>query len=176
MKNSFANGITRNVYAFKCRFSYREIGVGTGHPVIVLNQPTGIPANRNRAFVDRLAAYHRVIFFDNRAILGSDRYAGTNILDTALDAINFIGTFGLGLVDLVEFSIDALVAQRIVHERPDLIRRVILVDTVSSGYQGIRNFPAGLRNDIDQFKTISLLPNRLSADSLPTSGRLADRS
>lgn len=133
------------MYASKCRFSYREIGVGTGHPVIVLNQPTGIPANRNRAFVERLAAYHRVIFFDNRAILGSDRYAGTNILDTALDAINFIGTFGLGLVDLVEFSIDASVAQRIVHERPDLIRRVILVDTVSSGYQGIRNFPAGLR-------------------------------
>ena len=125
--------------------------------------------------MSRLAAYHRVIFFDNRAILGSDRYAGTNILDTGLDAINFIGTFGLGLVDLVEFSIDALVAQRIVHERPDLIPRVILVDTVSSGYQGIRNFPAGLRNDIDQFKTISLLPNRLSADSLPTSARLADR-
>jgi hypothetical protein len=49
-------------------------------------------------------------------------------------------------------------------------------DTVSSGYQGIRNFPAGLRNDIDQFKTISLLLNRLSAESLPTSARLADRS
>jgi hypothetical protein len=56
MKNSFANGITRNVYASECRFSYREIGVGTGHPVIVLNQPTGIPVRISRKEGQRFTA------------------------------------------------------------------------------------------------------------------------
>jgi pimeloyl-ACP methyl ester carboxylesterase len=168
MKNTFANGTAKIVCASECEFFSREIGVSTGHPVIVLNQPAGIGENSNRAFVQRLAACHRVIFYDTRAIRGLDRFAATNISDIALDAIKFIGTLGLELVDLLEFSIDALVAQQIVRERPDLIRRVILVGTFLSGNEGIKKVPAGLHSDVDRFKRSSLFPNRFSANSMPT--------
>ena len=121
MKNRFANAITRTVDVTDSVFSFREIGDVTGTPLIFLNHLSGDLEDWDPAFVDGLAANHRVIIFDYRAV---------NISHMALDAIRFIGALGLKLVDLVGFSMGAFVAQRIVHERPDLVRRVFLAGTI----------------------------------------------
>jgi pimeloyl-ACP methyl ester carboxylesterase len=122
MKSRFANAIPRTVDVTDSVFSFREIGDVAGTPLIFLNHLSGDLEDWDPAFVDGLAAHHRIIIFDYRAAGGISRMA--------FDAIKFIGALGLKLVDLVGFSMGAFVAQRIVHERPDLVRRVFLAGAV----------------------------------------------
>jgi pimeloyl-ACP methyl ester carboxylesterase len=132
MKTTAANAITRAVEATDSVFYFREIGDGIGTPLIVLNHPTSGFEDWDPAFVGVLAARHRIIIFDNPA---------SNIPDMALGAIKFIGALGLNLVDLVGFSMGAFVAQRIVRDRPDLVRRVILAGAIPAGGAGIIERP-----------------------------------
>jgi pimeloyl-ACP methyl ester carboxylesterase len=125
MNTTFANAIPRTVGATDSVFFFREIGGGAGTPLVFLNHLTGNLEDWDPAFVDGLAAHHRIIIFDYRAV--------GNISRMALDTINFIGALGLKLVDLVGFSMGAFVAQQIVHERPDLVRRVFLAGTIPAG-------------------------------------------
>jgi pimeloyl-ACP methyl ester carboxylesterase len=53
--------------------------------------------------------------------------------DMGANAIAFIGALGLSLVDVLGFSIDAMVAQEIALQGRDLVRRVILVGTGPRG-------------------------------------------
>jgi len=54
----------------------------------------------------------------------------------ASDAIAFLAALGLSSVDLLGFSLGGMVAQVIVEQRPDLVRRVILAGTAPAGDQG----------------------------------------
>ena len=130
MKTTFANAVTRTVDAADSVFFFRKIGAGPDTPLIFLNHLIDDLEDWDPDFVEGLAAHHRIIIFDKRAVGGSASTAMSNIPDMALDAIKFIGALGLKLVDLVGFSMGAFVAQRIVHERPDLVRRVFLAGTV----------------------------------------------
>ena len=132
MKTTFANAITRTVNATDSVFSFREFGNGRGTPLIFLNCLTGDFEDWDPAFIDGLAAQHRVIIFDNHSVGGLTRAASSNISDMARDAINFIGALGFKLVDLVGLSVGAFVAQRIVDERPDIVRRVILAGNITT--------------------------------------------
>jgi pimeloyl-ACP methyl ester carboxylesterase len=55
----------------------------------------------------------------------------------AKDAIAFSRALGLNQVDLLGFSMGGFVAQVIVEERPDLVRRIILAGTGPGGGEGI---------------------------------------
>jgi pimeloyl-ACP methyl ester carboxylesterase len=52
------------------------------------------------------------------------------------DAIAFLEALGLSTVDLLGFSLGGMVAQVIVQQRPDLVRRVILAGTAPAGDPG----------------------------------------
>jgi len=131
MKTTFANAIARTVDATDSVFFFREIGAGAGTPLIFLNHLAGDLEDWDPDFVAGLAVHHRIIIFDKRAVGESTSAAMSNISDLALDAIKFIGALRLKLVDLVGFSMGAFVAQQIVHERPDLVRRVFLAGTIA---------------------------------------------
>jgi pimeloyl-ACP methyl ester carboxylesterase len=134
MKTTFANAVTKTVDAADSVFFFREIGAGPDTPLILLNHLTDDLEDWDPEFVEGLAANHRIIIFDKRAIGGLAGTAMSNISDLALDAIKFIAALGLKLVDLVGFSMGAFVAQQIVHERPDLVRRVFLAGSVPVGH------------------------------------------
>lgn len=131
MNALFENAITRTVDAADAVYSFREIGDSARTPLVFLNYLAHVLEDWDADFVAGLAAHHRIIIFDHPPMSGpAARTAAANVSDLAIDAIKFIAALGLKLVDLVGFSTGAFVAQRIVHERPDLVRRVFLAGAV----------------------------------------------
>jgi pimeloyl-ACP methyl ester carboxylesterase len=66
------------------------------------------------------------------------------------DAIAFLAALGLSSVDLLGFSLGGMVAQVIVEQRPDLVRRVILAGTTPAGDQGPAATGAILQNAMEK--------------------------
>ncbi|MEJ0087972.1 MAG: alpha/beta hydrolase [Pseudomonadota bacterium] len=137
MNPTFANAATRQIDAAGCAFLYREIGAASAAPLLLLNHLTGVLEDWDPAVVDGLAANRRVIIFDNRGVGGSAGITPTNIADMARDAIAFIDALRLTNIDLLGFSMGGFIAQLIAHDRPDLVRRLILAGTGPAGGAGI---------------------------------------
>jgi pimeloyl-ACP methyl ester carboxylesterase len=52
-------------------FAYRELGAGSGVPVVFLHHFTAVLDERDPRVIDGIAAEHRVVAFDNRGVGGS---------------------------------------------------------------------------------------------------------
>jgi pimeloyl-ACP methyl ester carboxylesterase len=89
--------------------------------------------------VDGLAAKHRVIAFDNRGVGASTGTTPKTIQAMAKDAVTFIKALGLTRVDLLGFSMGGMIAQVIVQDEPQLVRKLILAGTGPAGGEGIKN-------------------------------------
>ena len=117
-------------------FAYREVGPTTGIPVVFLHHFTAVLDDWDPAVVDGIAAERRVILVDLRGVGGSGGTTPDSIEAMAGDAIAFLRALGLSTVDLLGFSLGGMVAQLIVQQRPDLVRRVILAGTAPAGDPG----------------------------------------
>lgn len=153
MTTTFENAVTKTAKVEGTAFVYREIGEGPGIPILCLHHLTAVLEDWDPAVIDGLAKRHRVIIFDNRGVGGSDGKTPDNIPDMAKDAVAFIGALGLTRVDLVGFSIGGFIAQVIAHDRPDLIRRVILAGTGPAGGAGISGVSAVLQEAFQKART-----------------------
>ena len=78
-----------------------------------------------------------VIIFNNAGVASSSGEVPTTFAGMAKNAEAFIDSLGLTKVDLLGFSIGGMVAQQITLDRPDLVRKLILVGTAT------RNHDAG---------------------------------
>jgi pimeloyl-ACP methyl ester carboxylesterase len=136
---SYANAPTRTVSAGGVDFAYRELGTGTGVPVVFLTHLAAVLDNWDPRVVDGIAARHRVITFDNRGVGASSGATPNTIEAMAADAVTFIRALGLEKVDLLGFSMGGMVAQVIVQTEPQLVRRMIIAGTGPAGGKGIKN-------------------------------------
>ncbi len=93
--------------------------------------------NWDPAVLDGLSEEREVILFNNAGIASSTGEVPSTFTGMAKNAESFIDALGLKQVDLLGFSIGGMVAQQIVVDRRDLIRRLILVGTAP------RNLDAG---------------------------------
>ena len=136
---SYAAAPTRTVSVGPVDFAYRDLGPKTGFPVVFLTHLAAVLDNWDPRVVDGIAAHHRVITFDNRGVGASGGSTPDTIEAMATDAVAFIRALGLEKVDLLGFSMGGLIAQLIVAEEPQLVRRVILAGTGPAGGDGITN-------------------------------------
>jgi len=136
---SYKDAPTRTVSAGGVDFAYRELGSGTGVPVIFLTHLAGVLDNWDPRVVDGIAAKHRVITFDNRGVGASSGSTPNTIEAMAKDAIAFIRALDLDQVDLLGFSMGGMIAQVIAEAEPQLVRKLILAGTGPAGGQGIEN-------------------------------------
>jgi pimeloyl-ACP methyl ester carboxylesterase len=136
---SYANARTRTVSAGGVDFAYRELGTGTGVPVVFLTHLAAVLDNWDPRVVDGIAAKHRVITFDNRGVGASSGSTPDTIQAMAEDAVRFIRALGLDEVDLLGFSMGGMVAQVIAQNEPRLVRRMIIAGTGPAGGEGIKN-------------------------------------
>src|SRR2546425_3573195 len=83
------------------------------------------------------AKEREVIIFNNAGVASSTGEVPTAFAGMAKNAEAFIDGLGLTKVDLLGFSIGGMVAQQIILDRPELVRKLILVGTAP------RNFDAG---------------------------------
>src|SRR6267143_28673 len=77
----------------------------------------------------QFAEEREVIIFNNAGVASSTGEVPTTFAGMAKNAEAFIDRLGLRKIDLLGFSIGGMVAQQITLDRPELIRRLILVGT-----------------------------------------------
>src|SRR6202171_5581935 len=128
---------TQFVEANGIRFAYRRWGKRGGLPLVFNQHFTGNLDNWDPAVLDRLAREREVIIFNNAGGARSSGEVATSFASMAKNAEAFIDGLGLTKVDLLGFSIGGMVAQQITLDRPELVRKLILVGTAP------RNHDAG---------------------------------
>lgn len=122
------NGIT---------FAYRELGEPSVVPVVFLHHLTAVLDDWDPRVIDGIAAHRRVIAFDNRGVGATGGSVPSTVEDMGTDAIAFIRALGLRQVDLLGFSLGGGVAQMVVLQAPELVRRVIVAGSGPRGGGGI---------------------------------------
>jgi pimeloyl-ACP methyl ester carboxylesterase len=170
---SYKNAQTRTVTADGVTFAYRDLGPRTGMPVIFITHLAAVLDNWDPRVVDGIAAKHRVITFDNRGVGASSGETPKTIEEMAKDAVTFIRALGFEQVDVLSFSMGAMIAQVIAQTDPQLIRRLILAGTGPAGGEGIKNVTRishydTLRalltfQDVKQFLFFTRTPNGIRA-------------
>jgi pimeloyl-ACP methyl ester carboxylesterase len=120
------------------RFAYRRFGNPVGAPIVLLQHFMGNLDNYDPAITDALARGREVILTDNAGVGLSTGPAPETVAGMARDAASLIDALGLEHVDLFGFSMGGFVAQQIAVDRPELVRRLILVGTGPRGGEGMR--------------------------------------
>lgn len=128
---------TRTVDVGGVPFAYRELGPDSGVPVIFLHHLMAVLDDWDPRVIDGIAAQRRVIAFDNRGVGASGGSVPHTIDEMGRDAIAFIRALGLAKVDLLGFSLGGGVAQMVVLQAPELVRRMVLAGTGPRGGGGI---------------------------------------
>ena len=120
---------TQFIDANGIRFAYRRFGKQGGMPIVFNQHFTGNLDNWDPAVTDGLAREREVILFNNAGIASSTGEVPNTFTGMAKNAETFIDALGLKQVDVLGFSIGGMVAQQIALDRPDLVRKLILVGT-----------------------------------------------
>ena len=119
------------------RFAYRRWGKRSGLPLVFNHHLNGNLDNWDPAVLDGLAKEREVIIFNNACVASSTGEVPTTFAGMARNAEAFIDALGLKQIDLLGFSLGGMVAQQITLDRPELVRKLILVGTAP------RNHDAG---------------------------------
>lgn len=129
---------TRTIDVGGVPFVYRELGPAGGVPVVFLHHLMAVLDDWDPRVIDGIAAHRRVIAFDNRGVGASGGSVPDTVEEMGRDAVTFIRAMGLQQVDLLGFSLGGGVAQMVVLQAPELIRRTILAGTGPRGGGGIK--------------------------------------
>jgi pimeloyl-ACP methyl ester carboxylesterase len=136
MSSTSAHAVTKTVAVQGTPFAYREVGPPTGVPVVFLHHFTAVLDDWDPAVVDGIAAERPVILVDLRGVGRSGGTTPDSVEAMADDTIAFLEALGLSTVDLLGFSLGGMVAQVVLQQRPDMVRRVILAGTAPAGDRG----------------------------------------
>jgi pimeloyl-ACP methyl ester carboxylesterase len=138
---NYADAPTQYVEVEGIRYAYRSLGNQQGIPIVCLQHFTGTLDNWDPIVINGLAKERSVITIDNTGIGNSSGTTPDNVQDMTRDAIKVITTLGIGKCDLLGFSLGGFIAQTIAIDRPDLLRKIILVGTAPQGALVLHSFP-----------------------------------
>jgi pimeloyl-ACP methyl ester carboxylesterase len=124
---------TQFVEANGIRFAYRRFGKTGGVPLVFNQHFRGTMDYWDPAITDGLAGNREVIIFNNAGVSSSSGRVPASIQGMGANAVAFIMALGLAKVDVLGFSIGGMIAQEIIAQARDLVRRLILVGTGPRG-------------------------------------------
>ena len=122
------------------RLAYRRFGKDGAPPLVCLQHFTGRMDNWDPVHTNRLAQDRPVVLVDYRGVGRSSGNTPDSMQGLARDIIAFIHAVGAGQVEIFGFSIGGMVAQQIVLDAPELVRRLVLVGTGPSGGESMAAF------------------------------------
>ncbi len=128
---------TKYIVVDGVRLAYRRFGKASGVPLVFFQHFTGNLDNWDPKITDGFAQTREVILFDNAGVASSEGEVPSSVEGMAKYGIDLISKLGIKKADLLGFSLGSLVAQEIAIERPDLVRRVILVGSGPRGGVGM---------------------------------------
>lgn len=134
---SYAKAPTRTITAGGVTYAYRELGPTGDIPVVFFVHLAANLDNWDPRIIDPIAKKRRVIAFDNRGVGASTGKVPDSIEAMADDAVTFIAALGLGTIDIFAFSLGGMIAQALVREHPELVRRLVLTGTGPAGGKDI---------------------------------------
>src|SRR6266478_5693027 len=137
MTHTHQTAPTQFVEANGIRFAYRRFGKTGGLPIVFNQHYIGTMDYWDPTVTDGLARDREVILFNNAGVPSSSGAVPTTFEQMGANAIAFIKALGLKQVDVLGFSIGGMVAQEIVLQAPDLVRRLIIDGTGPRGGQGM---------------------------------------
>ncbi len=120
--------------------AYRPFGKKGAPPVVCFQHFTATINNFDPSHTNRLAQDRPVILVDYRGVGRSGGEMPDLIPAIAADIIAFVKALGLREIDLFGFSFGGMVAQQVVLDAPELVRRILLGGTGPSGGDGMREF------------------------------------
>ena len=129
--------LTQFIKAAGVRFAYRRFGKNEGLPLVFMMHFTGTMDHWDPAMTDAFARDREVILFNNTGISTSSGEVPTSIEEMARYAAAFIEALGLAKIDLLGFSLGGMVAQQLTLDRPELVRRLVLVGTGPRSGEGM---------------------------------------
>ena len=132
---------TQVIEANGIRFAYRRFGAGSGFPLVFFQHFMGNLDDHDPALTDAFAADREVILFNNAGVASSTGTTPDTIRQAARDAETFIDALGLKTVDLLAHSMGGIIAQQVALDRPELVRRLVLVGTAPRGGVGLGEMP-----------------------------------
>ncbi len=118
-------------------YAYRRFGAGAGLPLVCLQHFTGTLDNWDPAVTDQLARGREVILFESAGLGRSTGEVPRTVPGMTAHFLAFADALGLREVDLLGFSLGGMVAQVAALERPELIRRMLLVGTAPEGGEDV---------------------------------------
>jgi pimeloyl-ACP methyl ester carboxylesterase len=92
--------------------------------------------------IDGLAAEREVILFNNAGVSSTSGTTPPSFYKMAGYAEAFIDTLGIKKLDVLGFSIGGLISQQFTLDRPDLVRKLILVGTGPRAGEGMQSLTA----------------------------------
>ncbi len=128
---------TRFVEAKGIRFAYRRFGKQGGVPLVFIPHILGNLDSWDPSVTDGLAQGREVILFNNAGVASSSGEVPDTFAQMAKSAGAFVDALGLATVDVLGFSIGSMIAQNVALERPDLVRRLVLVGSGPRNGDGI---------------------------------------
>lgn len=139
---NFKNVKTQSINIGGAEFFYRKLGENNpGIPIIFLNHLSATMDESDPRIMDGLATQHQIICFDNRGVGSTKGSTPLTVAEMMVDAIAFIKALGYKKVDLFGFSLGGFIAQEILIQEPQLVRRAILAGTGPAGGEGISRIP-----------------------------------
>jgi pimeloyl-ACP methyl ester carboxylesterase len=135
---------TQFVEAGGIRFAYRRFGtpVAGRAPIVFFQHFIGNLDDHDPEISDGFATDREVVLFNNTGVASTSGVVPDTIEAMATDAGIFIDALGLGTVDVVGHSMGGMVAQQVALQRPDLVRKLVLVGTGPRGGVGVGELPA----------------------------------
>jgi pimeloyl-ACP methyl ester carboxylesterase len=134
---SYAESPARTVTTAGTTYAYRELGPKGGIPVVFFVHLAATLDNWDPRIVDPIAKDHHVITFDQRGVGASTGKVPDSIEAMADDAYTFIRALGFDKIDIFSFSLGGMVAQALVVEHPELVRKLVLTGTGPAGGKDI---------------------------------------
>ncbi len=124
---------TQYVEANGVRYAYRRFGKAGGAPLLFNLHFRGTMDHWDPVITDGLAKNREVILFDNAGVGASSGRTPASFPQAATDAIAFVRALGIGMADVLGYSIGGKIAQEIAVQAPDLVRKLVLIGTGPRG-------------------------------------------
>jgi pimeloyl-ACP methyl ester carboxylesterase len=132
---------TQYIGAAGIRFAYRRFGKKGTVPLLFNVHFLGTMDHWDPKVTDGLCREREVILFDNAGIGATSGETPESIYEMARYAEAFVDALGLKQIDLLGFSMGGVIAQQIVIDRPELVRKLILTGTGRKGARQCRAPP-----------------------------------
>jgi pimeloyl-ACP methyl ester carboxylesterase len=129
---------TQYIDAAGITFAYRRFGKKQGIPLVFNVHFLGTIDHWDPLVTDSIAKDREVILFDNAGVGRTTGEVPSSIYEMAKYAEAFVDALGLKQIDLLGFSMGGVIAQQFTLDRPELVRKLILVGTGPRGGESMQ--------------------------------------